>query len=89
MTSARIILWITILMVLGWIVTGCGSTPSPTGTLETGDSQTSPLSPVSPLLVETKAPTPTPLPVPTVLPDPMQLVVLHTNDNWGETEPCG
>jgi ABC-type glycerol-3-phosphate transport system substrate-binding protein len=19
----------------------------------------------------------------------MQLVVLHTNDNWGETEPCG
>ena len=21
--------------------------------------------------------------------EPMQLVVLHTNDNWGETEPCG
>jgi len=20
---------------------------------------------------------------------PVQLVVLHTNDNWGETEPCG
>ena len=19
----------------------------------------------------------------------LQLVVLHTNDNWGETEPCG
>ena len=19
----------------------------------------------------------------------MQLVILHTNDNWGETEPCG
>ena len=22
-------------------------------------------------------------------PAPMELVVLHTNDNWGETEPCG
>ena len=20
---------------------------------------------------------------------PLDLVVLHTNDNWGETEPCG
>lgn len=20
---------------------------------------------------------------------PLELVVLHTNDNWGETEPCG
>lgn len=22
-------------------------------------------------------------------PAPIDLVVLHTNDNWGETEPCG
>jgi hypothetical protein len=22
-------------------------------------------------------------------PLPLELVVLHTNDNWGETEPCG
>jgi len=22
-------------------------------------------------------------------PEPIDLVVLHTNDNWGETEPCG
>jgi hypothetical protein len=21
--------------------------------------------------------------------EPIELVVLHTNDNWGETEPCG
>lgn len=28
-----------------------------------------------------------PLPAPTAR--PMGLVVLHTNDNWGETEPCG
>ena len=31
------------------------------------------------------------LPEPTVhpTPAPIDLVVLHTNDNWGETEPCG
>jgi hypothetical protein len=34
------------------------------------------------------------LPVPSASPSrvemlPSQLVVLHTNDNWGETEPCG
>lgn len=22
-------------------------------------------------------------------PEPIELVVLHTNDNWGETKPCG
>jgi ABC-type glycerol-3-phosphate transport system substrate-binding protein len=21
--------------------------------------------------------------------EPIELVILHTNDNWGETEPCG
>jgi hypothetical protein len=26
---------------------------------------------------------------PTPLPDPISLTVLHTNDNWGETKPCG
>lgn len=39
----------------------------------------------------------TPIPVPTVTlqvvasptAGPALLVVLHTNDNWGETEPCG
>jgi hypothetical protein len=31
------------------------------------------------------------LPEPAVepTPGPIDLVVLHTNDNWGETEPCG
>lgn len=89
MTSARITLWTAILMVLALIVAACGPTASPSGRMEIGDALTSPLSPVSPVFVETKAPTPTPVPVPTALPEPMQLVVLHTNDNWGETEPCG
>ena len=26
---------------------------------------------------------------PDLTPLPVDLVVLHTNDNWGETEPCG
>jgi len=21
--------------------------------------------------------------------EPIELVILHTNDNWGESEPCG
>jgi hypothetical protein len=32
---------------------------------------------------------PTQTPVAVSSPMPKQLVVLHTNDNWGETEPCG
>jgi len=30
-----------------------------------------------------------PFPLPSATPAPSQLLVLHTNDNWGETEPCG
>jgi hypothetical protein len=28
-------------------------------------------------------------PAVSLTPVPLDLVVLHTNDNWGETEPCG
>jgi hypothetical protein len=35
----------------------------------------------SPLVEASLAPRATPMPI--------RLVVLHTNDNWGETEPCG
>lgn len=50
----------------------------------------SPLAPVT-LPPPTRVPTLTPLPTATPRPTPRpgQLVVLHTNDNWGETEPCG
>ena len=89
MSNSRSIPWVAILMVLALIVVGCGSSQSTPDVLETGDSLVSPLSPISPLALETKAPTPTPVPAPSVDLDPLQLVVLHTNDNWGETEPCG
>ncbi len=46
---------------------------------------------VSPPATATLVPTLTPLPTatPRPTPSPGQLVVVHTNDNWGETEPCG
>lgn len=34
-------------------------------------------------------PTATAMALPTATSSPLELVVLHTNDNWGETEPCG
>ena len=37
----------------------------------------------------TLTPVQRPAPTPCRWLDPAQLVILHTNDNWGETEPCG
>ena len=79
-------------LALSLAVAGCGSeaaTPE-------SDLQQSPLAVFSPLPTATSmltaTPTPTtPAPTATPVPTPgsSQLVVLHTNDNWGETEPCG
>jgi hypothetical protein len=68
------------LLVLLSLVAGCG------GATPAADSQRSPLADAqtSPL-----APTPTLAPTATLPPAPIQLTILHTNDNWGETEPCG
>jgi hypothetical protein len=49
----------------------------------------SPLTQYSPLPTPTLPPSPTPVPTLRPTPVPGQLVLLHTNDNWGETEPCG
>lgn len=38
---------------------------------------------------DTAPPTTMPTPTPRLAPNAGQLVLLHTNDNWGETEPCG
>ena len=37
----------------------------------------------------TSTPTKTPTPTPTPTPRPIELTVLHTNDTWGYSEPCG
>jgi hypothetical protein len=58
-----------------------------------------PLAPESPIPTSTplppQPPTPSPTtlssesPIPTPAQESGQLIVLHTNDNWGETLPCG
>ena len=49
--------------------------------------QGSPLAHDSPL--SSPLATPTTSLAPTRVRAPLELTVLHTNDNWGETEPCG
>jgi hypothetical protein len=88
--------WIAGLLILGLILAGCGAaTPEagqPTSTL----AQSALPSPaassevtVPPTAAPTSTPAPTPTPATAPTPGSVQLAVLHTNDNWGETEPCG
>lgn len=44
---------------------------------------------ISPLATVVQQPSTATSPTWTPMPGPVALVVLHTNDNWGETEPCG
>jgi hypothetical protein len=71
-----------VLFLLALALTSCGSlvpAANPPVSTSEGSVQTSPLAQLSPL------PTPSNEPAQASL----ELVVLHTNDNWGETEPCG
>lgn len=81
-----ILRWVT----TGLLLVGCtanATSPtqmvSPLATATTGANHLSilPTATLSPM-------SPTPLPS-AVAPSPSRLVVLHTNDNWGETDPCG
>lgn len=78
------------------------TTVAPVTATQTGPEQTSPLPTpshtaatafqVEPSASPAKAgvqDSPLPLPSVTSPRDGLELVVLHTNDNWGETEPCG
>jgi len=78
MHTGRLAAFAALLLAIGLLLGGCIT--------DSGhELQVSPLSQVSPLTVATLTPTPASTPTPA----PIQLVVLHTNDNWGETEPCG
>jgi hypothetical protein len=87
---ARLGPWLAGLLVLSLVVTACEMETPGAGV------QNSPLAVDSPLpgaaiqapLATTVMPTPTAAAA-VLPPTPIQLVVLHTNDNWGETEPCG
>jgi len=76
------------LIALGLLLAGCGyfqqGTPTaiPPGATPPGGAST---------LQATVAPSEPPSPTATAAPTagPATLVILHTNDNWGETEPCG
>jgi hypothetical protein len=96
MLLTRFRLGVVCVLVLSLVSAGCGGVTEEadwqTSPLETG-GQTSPLAEASPLPGPTSVPTPIPTLIPTATPQPTpvssRLVVLHTNDNWGETEPCG
>ncbi len=67
---------------------GGGPSVLRTATLRTPTE--APASPTAALLTATEMPAlPTATPVPPTGTLPVQLLLLHTNDNWGETEPCG
>jgi hypothetical protein len=75
------------------LMNACG--PAATETGRQPAAQVLAHEPISPLPAASRSPTdepawtemPPPTPSPTLA--PTELLVLHTNDNWGETEPCG
>lgn len=78
-----------LLLILSLLLAGCAETTSDAGQQ---------LSPLATGLADGNSPAlPTATPPPSVGASPLltagqsssQLLVLHTNDNWGETEPCG
>jgi hypothetical protein len=86
MVANRRMSWLLPFLALTLAVAGCGSLLSPAdppvGTPDEGarqDTQVSPLAGLSPLATPAGA----------LAQRPIDLVVLHTNDNWGETDPCG
>jgi hypothetical protein len=90
--------WLVAVVALVLLLTGCGPGTSADDGLHTSplgrhvSIPTSTLTPtISPTATSGAVPSPTPVLSATASPmlPPMQLVVLHTNDNWGETEPCG
>lgn len=77
------------LLALSLATVGC-ATDSPEATAPVSPTQiVSTVATATTTPTQTSVPTSTPVPSPTPTSEPLQLVILHTNDNWGETEPCG
>jgi hypothetical protein len=88
MLSNRSKWWIAGLLILSLIVAGCGAATPEAGQPTSMLAQSVlPTPEVPPTAAPTSPPQSSSTPAPT--PAPIQLTVLHTNDNWGETEPCG
>ena len=74
-----------LLLVLAVGLTSCGGAGP-----ESGAQASEPGTLVSlPTVTLTPEPTATFSQTSTATPELLDLLVLHTNDNWGETEPCG
>jgi hypothetical protein len=79
--------WVLILAAVSvLLLVGCGAALAPDGEESVSPLATQGGLQETPLLPTTVA---TARPRPTVTPALLSLLVLHTNDNWGETEPCG
>jgi hypothetical protein len=103
--SVRIWLCVLGMLALSLGLAGCGATTPEAVEQTSPLARVSPLSTPTFSPTPVPAPTLTPVPAPTLTPTPLpgptftptaeavftgaQWVVLHTNDNWGETEPCG
>lgn len=74
MNSVRSGMLVLLMLVLGLAASGCA----------TGGAEVA--APASVAQTTRQLPS---LATSTPMPAPLPLVVLHTNDNWGETEPCG
>ena len=86
MVWTRVYLTAIALLAFTLSLANCAAGPAPTALVEVGATPEVVLSATAPAV---PTDTPTDTPQPTATPAPLQLVVLHTNDNWGETEPCG
>jgi hypothetical protein len=84
MVTWRNLLAVSLLILSLVVAAGCGTAASQTDLHRSPVPQRSSVPAVSSVL-----PTPTPIPSPTLTPVPLHLVMLHTNDNWGEIDPCG
>ena len=81
MIPRSLVLRFMLLLAVGMLGASCGAV-----TPDTGLSSS-----LLPTRTALPIPTLTPIPTATAIPtqERIQLVLLHTNDNWGETEPCG
>ncbi len=82
MVRTRLYLTAMALLAFALTLASCATGPAPTAPVEVSAMPEEAPSATAPVV-------PTDTPEPTATPAPLQLVVLHTNDNWGETEPCG